>query len=247
MDKKFNIEQLPKRNPFKTPANYFDDIASRVMSQIPEGKKELGESEAAESKKKAKVVGLMPHKRDTRWVKWGVAIAACVCGVVLFLTNNNEDDNASQIANVKTDTKAIKTDETISAEESNQDLESATPSKQYANAAFDLSQRRKNSTYQAEPSRERQYTAYTPAKAEHPVGVTTQIETISTNNAKTSPVAEKSPESQLATSTTTSSTSTTSQSSLAAVLDNMNDYDLLDYTQMSGSEIYDYLAGNDYY
>ena len=25
------------------------------------------------------------------------------------------------------------------------------------------------------------------------------------------------------------------------------EYDILDYTQMSGSEIYDYLAGNDYY
>ena len=241
MEKKFNIEQLGKGNPFKTPEGYFEGLASRVMSQIPDVSAVASSSAPAE--RKTKVVGLMPRKKNRKWLKWGAAIAACVCGVALFLTNQSKEDPATQLADTSS-TKKIEVTET--APETTTDVQQAVAPKQYANAAFDLSQRHKRSSATAEPSRNYQYTAYTPVKRESVAATPSNVAT--TKEVKTSPSVKPStaPSSTTNMASTVSNTGTQS-TTLASNIENMDDYDLLDYTQMSGSEIYDFLAGNDYY
>lgn len=234
MEKKFNIENLSKRNPYKVPEGYFESLTSRVMSQIPEDSASAKEP-AVSKKKDKKVVGMIPHRRNTKWIKWGVAIAACVCGIALFLTNNPKEEEANTLAST---TKKAEP-KTSAPEEEFVDNTTAQPAKQYANSPYDISQRRKGSAYTPEPARNYQYTAYTPVeRVETPVPAvrTTSVSTPvkQAPAAKTTVAKEVAPAAQPA-------------NSLAESLENMNDYDLLDYTQMSGSEIYDYLAGNDYY
>ena len=236
MEKKFNIENLSKRTPYKVPEGYFEGLTSKVMSQIPET---ASVSETVSPKKKEKkVVGMMPHRRNTKWIKWGVAIAACVCGIALFLTNGQKDEASSPLAstNKKAGTKDVQVEEFV---------DNTTPTqtaKQYANNAYDISQRRKGGAYTPEPARSNQYVAYTQSERVVVPEPSVRIASTPTPATKQTSVAKQSSAEKAPSVQPSAQVST-----LAASLDNMNDYDLLDYTQMSGSEIYDYLAGNEYY
>jgi len=240
MEKKFNIESLKKGTPFKTPEGYFDSLSSRIMSQIPAEPSEA--TKEAKTEKNAKVVGLMPRKKDRKWLKWGAAIAACVCGLALFL-NKPAEEQPQQIAKTEKGEKD-KSDE-LFAEEAVSDVATQAAPKQYANVAFDLSQRRKTSAPPVVTASDRQYTAYTPAQREV---VSEPVVKASSNNVVKAAPAAKTASPSTNTNVAASTTRPANiQSTLAAALEDMDDYDILDYTQMSGSEIYDYLAGNDYY
>lgn len=232
MSKNFNIEELKKTNPFKVPDGYFDTLASRVMAQIPE------ESSAAtdEGKKKAKVVGMIPRKKNNGWVKWAVGIAACVCGLALFLTNNPEDESSKQLA--MTTIPITSADDEVDGSATAQENIQTPATKQYANDAFALSSRHKRSTYTEEPRQK--YTAYVPT--EHKYVASTATSDLKKNDVASKPVTSRN--SDVASTNIASNTITISASDLDQV---NNEYDLLDYTQMGGSDIYDYLAGNEYY
>ena len=233
MRKNFNIEELKKTNPFKTPDGYFDTLASRVMSQIPE---EIHESAStSDSKKKAKVVGMIPRKRNNGWVKWAAGIAACVCGLALFLTNKPDEDATKQVAMSKIPITTVSDD--ADASSTVQEKVQVPTAKQYANNSIDLSSRHKRSTYVAEPRQK--YTAYVPT--ERKVVASATATDFKKSDVPSKPVVPRNNE---VTSNIASNTITISASDIDKV---NNEYDLLDYTQMGGSDIYDYLAGSEYY
>ncbi len=243
MEKKFNIESLKGRNPMKTPEGYFESLTSRVMSQIPSESVPVAGSVAepsASSTPKKKVVGLMPHRRNRKWLKWTIAAAACICGVALFLTNQSKEDEGGQLASTKPAEKI----QVASDEEDVQESTVSVPvAKQYANNAYDLSTRRKSSAYSPEPARNYQYAAYTPVKRVSNV----EPEVKATSSSPSTLPSKSTPAVRQEQPAVSPSVQSKPSTSLASTLENMNDYDVLDYTQMSGSEIYDYLAGNEYY
>lgn len=249
MEKKINIEALERKNPFSVPEGYFEGFASRVMDSIPETESVSDTSSTGTAdKKKTKVVGLLPRKKKNGWGKW-VAVAACVCGAVFFIANKNggdADTSSSQLANVKpaTPAPAIGNEiETTTASE-----ETPTAGKVYANDSYDISRHVRRSATPAPANITPQ-----PVIRTTPVNRTTSAQMATTKVPAAQPEANAKPQvsspavhsTMLATNTLSSSTH--EQNSQAANDAYAMEYDMLDYTNMSGTEIYDYLAGNEYY
>ena len=250
MEKKIKIDELEKRTPFKVPDGYFEGLTSRVMASIPDTEENVAESKTSQ-KKKAKVVGLMPHKKKNGWIKWVVA-AACVCGAVFFIANQQkeEDPAAGQLASTKNTPS-----KTVDANDNSQATATAeTPSqKVYANGAYDLaSHTRRNAT--PAPAN------ITPTIATRTTTPTTissvQLARTKTPTVNTTPVKQPTVEKKAQTVDASYTVSAYSSNDVAAnntpkAAANNDDfameYDMLDYTNMSSSEIYDYLAGNEYY
>lgn len=250
MEKKINIEELSRQTPFKVPEGYFEGLTSRVMSSIPAEEVSANVSApAASSGKKAKVVGLLPHRKKNGWMKWAAA-AAVVCGIAFFMANSqngNEEGSATQLANVKTTAAPAQ----AAADESEPDNLTASTSsayeKTYANGAYDLSSHVRRSSTPA------------PANITVPVAVKPLSTTARTSNVQMASV--KTPATGPSTSSVTMTASqkpTVQQpaATTAAIAANSTntaadayamEYDMLDYTNMSGTEVYDYLAGNEYY
>lgn len=249
MEKKINIEALERKNPFSVPDGYFEGLASRVMSSITEEAEASASVSDATEKKKPNVVGLLPRKKKLGWVKW-VAAAACVCGAVFFIASQQDgtdDTTASQMANVKS--APISTHSETETAVTTQETESPSV-KVYANNAYDLSRHVRRSAVPAPAN-------ITPQPV---VRTSTTVRTPSVQMASTkvpassvkSPATTISPatpaqNAMLASNTTTPVPVSTSMSSQSETDAYAMEYDMLDYTNMSGTEIYDYLAGNEYY
>lgn len=250
MEKKINIEALERKTPFRVPDGYFEGLSARVMASIRENESTNSSAISASADKKPKVVGLLPRKKKNSWVKW-VAAAACVCGAVFFIASqkNEDEDPSSQLANVKTPMSQSGT----SVEESDANVannQTAAP-KVYANKAYDISSHVRRSASPAPANIKPQPVIRTsPVLASSP---NVQIASARVPSTRTNIVPSKTPVSTTQSSVLASNipVSTTTQS----VADANNEatdtyameYDMLDYTNMSGTEIYDYLAGNEYF
>ncbi len=252
MKKKIDIEALERKNPFSVPNGYFEGLANRVMSSIPEAEGDARDSSsAASSTDNPKVVGLLPRKKKNGWVKW-VAAAACLCGVAFFVASQQggESGNATgQLANMKPATAAPTP--TVNDETEAEAVEQETaPAKVYANNAYDLSHHVRRSATPApanitpQPVVRTSTTIRTPSVQIASTKTTTSAPA-ATTPAKTVVYAPSAQTAMLASNTTpkaiVSQTSQSDTDTYAA------EYDMLDYTNMSGTEIYDYLAGNEYY
>ena len=249
MNKHFSIEQLDKKPPFKVPEGYFESLTSRVMAQIPEVSADASEAEKPVMKPKTKVVGLMPHKTKRPWVKWAVAAAACLCGVGFFLSQQSSDEGKDQLASQKPAVIKIESDDEPAT---NTMLAQASEPEQkvYANSAYDVSShRRRSADAPAAPHRSSdEGAAYTPS---------TLVSTVSASSAPltarvASRPAQRTSQAAAQPAKPVQTVAQVSQPKVVNIAVNDMDkyaqeYDILDYTQMSGSEIYDYLAGNDYY
>ncbi len=252
MEKKINIEALERKNPFSVPNGYFEGLASRVMSSIPEAEGEARvSSSVAPGTGNPKVVGLLPRKKKNGWVKW-VAAAACLCGVAFFVASQQgeESDTATgQLANMKPTTAAPTP--TVNDESEPETVEQETsPAKVYANNAYDLSHHVRRSSTPAPANITPQPVIRTSTTVRTPSVQMARTKTTASAPAATTPVktvvSAPSAQTAMLASNTTPKT-IVSQSSQSDTDTYAAEYDMLDYTNMSGTEIYDYLAGNEYY
>lgn len=75
-EERYIKEKIGDRSPFRVPEDYFDQLASRVMSQLPE-QQELGKKSMQQPRRQARLVALRP---------WLYAAACVIAIVVLTLT-----------------------------------------------------------------------------------------------------------------------------------------------------------------
>jgi hypothetical protein len=76
-DEKFLAERFGKKHPFEVPDGYFDDFASRLMSQLPE--------------KEDRIIKLQPiHRSYRRWIVLAAA-SAMIAVFSLGTYMHNED------------------------------------------------------------------------------------------------------------------------------------------------------------
>lgn len=86
------IERVGKENPFKVPAGYFDQLTSRVMSQLPEQTVIL----LPERKPVSRLVSLRP------WLYAAACfVAVVVMGVTLYSYQNVATDQQMAVATVE--------------------------------------------------------------------------------------------------------------------------------------------------
>ncbi len=227
--------------PFTVPDGYFEGLTARVMASIPAE----GSSSTPSAVQNTKVVGLLPRKKKNSWVKW-VAAAACVCGAFLFIANQGSDtDQGQQLANVKPGTP-ISVSTSDEPEVGSLDEQSVPASKVYANNAYDLSSHVRRSATPTPANITPQPVIRT---ASRPM-TTPSVETSSPRTASTEPATRTSSATKVSTPAVQSAVlavNTPSSSASTSVDAYSSEYDMLDYTNMSGTEVYDYLAGNEYY
>lgn len=75
-EERYIKEKIGDRSPFRVPEDYFDQLASRVMSQLPE-QQELSKKSMQQPRRQARLVALRP---------WLYAAACVIAIVVLTLT-----------------------------------------------------------------------------------------------------------------------------------------------------------------
>lgn len=103
--KDFRLQDHSPRTPYRVPDGYFDTLASRVMSNLPDTSASA-DMPAAET---PRIV--IPQPRRRRWIGWSVAAAACV-GAVLMLTSlprQEQDTPNTQTAKVSATTSSAAT------------------------------------------------------------------------------------------------------------------------------------------
>ncbi len=83
-----DIAKLGKRQPFKVPEGYFENLTANVMAHI---------DETEQNSQKAKTVELKPKSR--KYWGWISAVAACALIAILFATTTTTGtDHQQQIA-----------------------------------------------------------------------------------------------------------------------------------------------------
>ncbi len=237
MEKKFSLDQLDKTSPLRVPEGYFETLTSRVMAAIPE------EEPAAvrDERKDGKVVGMIPRKSRQGRKTWvAVAAAACVCGAVFFLTRPSDQPELQQpLAQTTPAAPAVEEEEVVTTVS----VKDMPETKVYANASYDLNQRGRRTaaastapTYQM-TANEKAAAVVATANNEVPQPKVTPAALMTTTPAKSTGVAKSEPASSLA-----------SIDIPASDVDKfVNECDIIDYTQMGGSDILDYLSGIEYY
>ena len=75
-EERYIKEKIGDKSPFRVPEDYFDQLASRVMSQLPE-QQELSKKSMQQPRRQARLVALRP---------WLYAAACVIAIVVLTLT-----------------------------------------------------------------------------------------------------------------------------------------------------------------
>ena len=231
MEKKFSLDQLDKTSPFRVPEGYFESLTSRVMAALPEEP-----AAVEEMKKDGKVVGMIPRKRRQDWKRWAaVAAAACVCGLVFFLAKpTDKAETSGPVAQKKVETSA-------EPEVANLPVKASEPeTKVYANAAYDLQTRGRRSSASVESAPQTLMASVETPKVVTPVA-TAAPKAVKASNA----VAESQPKAVKAVKV--EPTVTSIDIAASDVDQYAKECDVVDYTQMGGSDIYDYLAGVEYY
>ena len=255
MEKRIHIEDIDRKTPFSVPDGYFEGLTSRVMASIGDGAEEAVDNSNTDENK-PKVVGMMPRRSKFGWVKW-LAAAACICGAV-FLIANQQDANDTKDGGPTANVKGNPAESDNSAVESQPTTGSTmqTGGKVYANNTYDLSRHAHRSTTPPPAN-------ITPATSTYKSTATMPATKVQTANVDVKPVAPARTASKENIAVRTIRTVTppngvnafstnAPKTDMASNDDTSTDiysqeYDLIDYANMSSSEIYDYLAGNEFY
>lgn len=221
MRQKFDIESIDKRNPFLTPPDYFESVSKLVFSAIDASEAQSPTiMEKSRSKDGAKVYGMVRRSKRRPWIVW-VAAAACICGIVFMVSRQSgSDSNANLASTTSPAVIPLKTSETPS-----QTSSSKTVSKSYANGSYSLAEHRSS----ASSSR------YQPLKID--ASTTPEPGYEKSSFSQPSVVNNPSISSQLAINS-----NPTQESDI-----DVDDFDVLDFTDMGISDVYDYLNGEDYF
>lgn len=233
MEKKFSLDQLDKTSPFRVPEGYFETLTSRVMASLPD------EEPAAvkEEKRGGNVVGMIPRKRRQGWKTWvAVAAAACVCGAVFLLTRPSDQPELQQP--LAQTAPAVEEEDVTTVS-----VKDMPKTKVYANASYDLKSRGRRSAAASTAPEPQTVSTKAPVPAPVTASVTAPqpkaapAALMTSTPAKSTAVAKAEPAKNMA-----------SIDIPASEVDQYaNEYDVIDYTQMGGSDIYDYLSGVEYY
>lgn len=253
MEKRIHIEDLDRKTPFRVPDGYFEGLTSRVMASISDGAEESVDNGKTDESK-SKVVGMLPRRSKFGWVKW-LAAAACICGAVFLISNQqdaNDTNDGAPTANVKAD--PAEDDGAATTVTDGSAMQAG--GKMYANNTYDLSRHARRSSTPPPANIKATPVTFKPA-------ATTLASNVTTASVDVKPVApaRTTVKQDLAASTirtVTPPNGVNAFSTRAPKTDMANnddpttdidsqEYDLIDYANMSSSEIYEYLAGNEYY
>ena len=221
MTPQFDIESIDKRNPFLTPPDYFESVSKRVFSAIDASEAQSPTiMEKSRSKDGAKVYGMVRRSKRRPWIVW-VAAAACICGIVFMVSRQSgADSNANLASTTSPAVIPLKTSETPS-----QTSSSKTVSKSYANGSYSLAEHRSSSSS----------TRYQRLSVE--VSSSPEPGNVTTSGSQPSIINSPSGSSQLAINT----------NSNQDIDIDAEEFDVLDFTDMGISDVYDYLDGDDYF
>ncbi len=255
MEKRIHIEDIDRKTPFRVPDGYFEGLTGRVMASISDGSEEAVDN-GAPHESNSKVVGMLPRRNKFGWVKW-LAAAACICGVVFLIANQQDSDETAGGG----PTANVKGNPSVSENSDAEDIQTVSSTEQaggkvYANNTYDLSRHAHRSSTPPPAN-------ITPAPATYKPSATApaaKVQTASVDLKPVTPVRTAGKE-NLATRTirtvtppngvnafSTNAPKTDMADNDASTTDSYSqEYDLIDYTNMSSSEIYEYLAGNEYY
>ena len=255
MEKRIHIEDLDRKTPFRVPDGYFEGLTSRVMASIGDGVEEAVDSGKTDDSK-SKVVGMLPRRSKFGWVKW-LAAAACVCGAVFLISyqqDANDTTDGGPTANVKANPAEIDDDGSETTQTVSSTMQAG--GKVYANNTYDLSRHARRSSTPPPANIKATPVTFKPT-------VTTPAANVQTASVDVKPVtpvrtADKQNLAARTLRTVTPPNGVNAFSTSAPKTDMANnddsntdsysqEYDLIDYANMSSSEIYDYLAGNEYY
>ena len=215
MKNEFDIESLERRNPFLTPSGYFDGLPDRILSSIDASEPSIVVQSTTSVH--PKVYGMIRHKERRPWLKWS-ALAACICGISFMALRQSGDVNDQKQASV---TPAVIPMQTAAQPV----VASTTPKtiKSYANRAYSLSEHRGSA----------------PTSRYENLSIDTGTSSAPSNSGLVSPqpiiIDIQDANSQLAVNHPSPTTSDI----------DFDEVDVLDYTDMGISDVYDYLAGND--
>ena len=215
MKKEFDIESLERRNPFLTPSGYFEGLPDRILSSIDASEPSIVVQSTTSVH--PNVYGMIRHKERRPWIRWA-SLAACICGIAFMALRQSGDVNEQNQSSV---TPAVIPMQTAAQPV----VASTTPKtiKSYANRAYSLSE----------------HLGSAPTSRYEKLAIDTGTSSAPSNSGLASPqpiiIDIQDSNSQLAVNQPSTSTSDI----------DFDDIDVLDYTDMGISEVYDYLAGND--
>ena len=238
MEKKMTLNQISKGSPFRVPDGYFESLTSRVMVSIDD------------AEKSSIVVGMLPRKKPYTWAKW-LAAAACVGGAFFFLGKLSETGAPAdtQLANVSRPSTSQPSAIGTTPNETTVEKSLNSNRKTYSNDAYVISS---HSTAASAPSNKAEATSSKPIVSPSGLMANNNVKPKSTSRQVIRPVSTSSKSTSSHRGSDTESTSKTSQDIMNETASSSNDiylneYDMLDYTDMSSVDVYDYLAGNEYY